>query len=627
MSKISLKSKILITIFIPIFFVLYFAGTDIDAQYRSYSQAEFIIESSSEIKNISELIGSLQIERGLSATFLAGADVATQLQERRNKTSGFLSKINQVSKISNVSKDLNESLERVRSKIDSKSVNAAEAISFYTDEIKKSLESYSITQSEIQEKAIVDLMQILLNLEFTRENGGVLRANASSVLTAKKPITSQRLMEIVAFFELAEFYLKAPSNKNSKETQQAIENFLKSSHWQEVSESIVEVITHYRTGEFSRDGQAFFTVITQSLNSLEQIIHLSLELLSKKALAIKDTKQSYLLRTTLILVLLIVAIVFIALKLSSQITKALIYIVDSLNSRAGMLKETCENLKLRSSTLSSASTQQAASLTETATALEEGAAMITKTTNAVGSSTKMSQETLSSSLRGEEGILEMNQAIQDIHDAMNEIQNQVEQGKQDIIFVGELMQQIQEKATVINDIVFQTKLLSFNASVEANRAGEHGKGFSIVAEEVGRLAEMSGKQANEISTIIKSSVEKVDAIVHSTETRLNEIKAKSQSSMTKGISKSDFCKEVFKTIKSSAQEVDVQLNDVNVASKEQMRGVEEIRTAMNELDQATNQNAQVAHEVKNVSEKMEEVGSEIFSSIVQLKDLTFGRTS
>src|SRR5690606_14400073 len=157
---------------------------------------------------------------------------------------------------------LNESLERVRSKIDSKSVNAAEAISFYTDEIKKSLESYSITQSEIQEKAIVDLMQILLNLEFTRENGGVLRANASSVLTAKKPITSQRLMEIVAFFELAEFYLKAPSNKNSKETQQAIENFLKSSHWQEVSESIVEVITHYRTGEFSRDGQAFFTVIT-----------------------------------------------------------------------------------------------------------------------------------------------------------------------------------------------------------------------------------------------------------------------------------------------------------------------------------------------------------------------------
>src|SRR5690606_14658037 len=58
---------------------------------------------------------------------------------------------------------------------------------------------------------------------------------------------------------------------------------------------------------------------------------------------------------------------------------------------------------------------------------------------------------------------------------------------------------VEEKTNMINDIVFQTKLLSFNASVEAARAGHHGKGFSVVAEEIGRLAETSGTSASAIN--------------------------------------------------------------------------------------------------------------------------------
>ena len=62
-----------------------------------------------------------------------------------------------------------------------------------------------------------------------------------------------------------------------------------------------------------------------------------------------------------------------------------------------------------------------------------------------------------------------------------------------------------QKTQVINDIVFQTQLLSFNASIEAAKAGVHGKGFSVVAEEVGKLAVLSGTAASEISEILKES--------------------------------------------------------------------------------------------------------------------------
>ena len=72
-------------------------------------------------------------------------------------------------------------------------------------------------------------------------------------------------------------------------------------------------------------------------------------------------------------------------------------------------------------------------------------------------------------------------------------------------------------------IVFQTKLLSFNASVEAARAGEYGKGFSVVAEEVGNLAQMSGIAAKDISALLQSSVKKVEQIATESKTKIDRL--------------------------------------------------------------------------------------------------------
>ncbi|EQC49763.1 methyl-accepting chemotaxis protein [Bacteriovorax sp. DB6_IX] len=78
------------------------------------------------------------------------------------------------------------------------------------------------------------------------------------------------------------------------------------------------------------------------------------------------------------------------------------------------------------------------------------------------------------------------------------------EGNKKINEIVSVINEISEKTKVINDIVFQTKLLSFNASVEAARAGEHGKGFAVVAEEVGNLAQMSGKAAEEMVKFLES---------------------------------------------------------------------------------------------------------------------------
>ncbi len=84
-----------------------------------------------------------------------------------------------------------------------------------------------------------------------------------------------------------------------------------------------------------------------------------------------------------------------------------------------------------------------------------------------------------------------------------------------------LIEEIRNKTKVINDIVFETRLLSFNASIEAARAGVHGKGFAVVAEEVGKLASMSGKAADEIRALLETSTQEVDRAVKQTSDRVS----------------------------------------------------------------------------------------------------------
>lgn len=98
----------------------------------------------------------------------------------------------------------------------------------------------------------------------------------------------------------------------------------------------------------------------------------------------------------------------------------------------------------------------------------------------------------------------------------------IEEANKKLNELGSIFEEISSKTSVINDIVFKTQLLSFNASIEAARAGQHGRGFSVVAEEIGNLAQMSGKSATEISNLLSSSEEHVKDIISGTDEKIAE---------------------------------------------------------------------------------------------------------
>ena len=139
----------------------------------------------------------------------------------------------------------------------------------------------------------------------------------------------------------------------------------------------------------------------------------------------------------------------------------------------------------------------------------------------------------------------------------------------------EAMKSIAQKVSIIEEIAYQTNLLALNAAIEAARAGEHGKGFAVVATEVRKLAERSQTAAKEIGELAISSVK----VAEHTGSLLSDLLPQIQ--QTAGL-----------------------VQEVAAASNEQASGVEQINTALGQMDQVTQRNASAAEEMASTSEEL-----------------------
>ena len=235
------------------------------------------------------------------------------------------------------------------------------------------------------------------------------------------------------------------------------------------------------------------------------------------------------------------------------------------NKSNGLTLEQSSNvLLLNVDKLNLSSNEAAASLEETAAALEEITSNIRNNTESIA---KMSMLSNGVTKAVNEGQAMANQTTT----AMDEINTQVNL--------------VNEAIGVIDNIAFQTNILSLNAAVEAATAGEAGKGFAVVAQEVRNLATRSAEAAKEIKAIVERATVKAN---EGKEIATNMI-------------------EGYKNLNSNISSTMNLISDIENASKEQLLGIEQINDAVNQLDQQTQQNAMIASQSHDIAQSTDEI--------------------
>ena len=218
--------------------------------------------------------------------------------------------------------------------------------------------------------------------------------------------------------------------------------------------------------------------------------------------------------------------------------------------------------------LASKANDQAASLEETAAALEE---ITSITRNNAENATKMAtlgQIVKKSVSTGESLASKTANSMDEINEKVNSIN---------------------EAISVIDQIAFQTNILSLNAAVEAATAGEAGRGFAVVAAEVRNLANRSADAAREIKNLVQEATMKA-----------NDGKMVSADMI-----------EGYKELNKNISETIHIIEDVSKASKEQMTGIEQINDAVNMLDRVTQENASESNHVKTIAISVSQLAHEL----------------
>ncbi len=238
------------------------------------------------------------------------------------------------------------------------------------------------------------------------------------------------------------------------------------------------------------------------------------------------------------------------------------------NQEGGLsLEHSSQELTNNISVLTNNATSQAASLEETAASIEEISGNIQNTNQRAQEMFNISSETKNSANKGKD--LANQTAI-----SMDEINEQVSS--------------INEAITVIDQIAFQTNILSLNAAVEAATAGEAGKGFAVVAQEVRNLASRSAEAAKEIKDLVETATSKAN------------IGKDISSSMIEG----------FNELEEKIVRTNDLINDVSSASKEQSTAMTQVADAINQLDKFTQENASIADRTNTIANETLRIATE-----------------
>jgi len=294
-----------------------------------------------------------------------------------------------------------------------------------------------------------------------------------------------------------------------------------------------------------------------------------------------DTVQGTIAFAVIVMLVSLVVGLLIGIFFARSITGVATQISQALLQNSGNITVSTQELASGSQALAAGATQQAASVEEISASLEEIASMVRQNSDNAQNASELVAQTGMTLDTTQKAMQRSQQANEEISMASNEINKIIK---------------------VIDDIAFQTNLLSLNAAVEAARAGDAGAGFAVVAGEVRGLAMRSAEASKRTAELIEQTIEKVrEGMETFAETEKN-----------------------FNMAVNQAQEVRQLVSQVAAASEEQSKGIEQINIGVSEMEKVIQMNAANSEQSAASTQELAAQSNEMISSVRSFEEFIFG---
>ena len=246
--------------------------------------------------------------------------------------------------------------------------------------------------------------------------------------------------------------------------------------------------------------------------------------------------------------------------------------------KAAMEVTACSNnILVAADQMQAGATQQDQEITNTSSAVEELTVSMKQVSNNAEASAEAARRALDAAEQG-------NRAVRDTLEGMQRIRSSVQATAKKIKSLGDRSLEISEIINVINDITEQTNLLALNAAIEAARAGDAGRGFAVVADEVRKLAEHSRSATKDIAALIKAIQAETNEAVVVMEEGTKEVES--------GATLADQAGRALDAISNVVRQSAELVQEISLASKQQVRGTEGVAHAMQIISNITRQTSQ-----------------------------------
>jgi methyl-accepting chemotaxis protein len=292
------------------------------------------------------------------------------------------------------------------------------------------------------------------------------------------------------------------------------------------------------------------------------------------------------------------------LKSTNAMKQKLATLVQEINAGVTGVFDSATELANSSRQVASSSTTQTEATSSVAAAVEQLTTSIEQSASNAGEAEKRARQSQEMSAKGE---IEVQQAAAE----MSQIAESVSQTASQMAVLGEEAQKIGSIVDAIKDVADQTNLLALNAAIEAARAGEQGRGFAVVADEVRKLAERTGKSAQEITRMVNT---------------IQEYTAKASSSMeqgservSEGVARANKAGVSMHDINNSSEVVLDSVGDISSALSEQKTASIDIAKNVERIAQITEENSMAVSKVSSAAEHLERLANGLKQSAARFK--------